>query len=194
VREFVGADRLHMPSRLDRETSGVLVFARNAETGRRLQHAMLQGRVRKTYIAVLEGELRSRAVVDQPVGRDPESAFFSRQCIVPCGQPSLTEFEPVAYAPGHTLVRVYPLTGRRHQIRVHAAWIRHPVAGDKLYGRDPGLMFRLMERGFPDEELAMLPMPRHALHAAEIVYGNDTFQAPLSDDIAAFWRRCQSGL
>jgi 23S rRNA pseudouridine1911/1915/1917 synthase len=193
VREYLCVDRLHMPSRLDRETSGVLVFARNRETGRRLQNAVLRGRVKKTYIAILEGNLYSDTVVDQPIGRDADSPFFSRRGVAPDGQPAVTEFEPIARACGHTMVRVHPRTGRRHQIRVHAAWLGHPVAGDKLYGPDPGMMLRLMEKGFLDEELAALPVPRHFLHAAEVIYGNEKFEAPLFTDIAAFWERCQSG-
>lgn len=192
TREYLKVPRLHMPSRLDRETSGVLVFATDRATGRRLQNAVLRRDVRKTYIAVLEGELRDRIVVDQPIGRDPDSEFFSRQRVVADGQAAVTEFEPVGHAGGHTLVRVHPRTGRRHQIRVHAACLGHPIVGDKLYGRDRGVMQRLMRSGFLDADLANLPIPRHALHAADVVYGEERFEAPLFPDIVEFWAGLKS--
>lgn len=193
VREYAGAGRVHMPSRLDRETSGVLVFALDRETGRRLQNAVLRGQTRKKYIAILEGNLPSRVLVDQPIGADTTSQFFSRQGISSSGRQAITEFHPVAEAAGYTLAEVYPLTGRRHQIRVHAAWLGYPIAGDKLYGPDPSLMLRLMEGGFLPEQMAHLPIPRHALHAAVVTYGEERFEAPLFADMVTFWEKCQSG-
>jgi 23S rRNA pseudouridine1911/1915/1917 synthase len=182
-----------MPSRLDRETSGVFVLAADRETGRRLQNSVLHNRVHKTYTAIVEGELSSQIVVDQPIGQDARSEFFSRRGVHPDGQRAVTEFVPVARRGGYTLVKAYPRTGRRHQIRVHAAWLGHPVVGDKLYGRDPRLMLRLMDNGFLDDELAALPMPRHALHASEVIYGDERFEAPLLPDMEDFWEQCQSG-
>ena len=193
TRTLLGVDRLHMPSRLDRETSGVLVFATDRETGRRLQNAVLHKRMSKTYLAIVEGEMAAPATVDQPIGRDEGSEFFSRQGVVDGGQPSITEFVPLESAGGCTLVRVYPRSGRRHQIRVHAAWLGHPIVGDKLYGRDPSMMLRLMQNGFLHEEFAAMPMPRQALHAAEVSYGEHRFEAPLFPDIVQFWQGLQLG-
>lgn len=191
-REYLGVERLHMPSRLDRETSGVLLFAIDHATGLRLQHAVMRRRVTKTYIAILEGELTAPITVDGPIGRDLNSEFFSRQAVVPDGQPAVTEFVPIETRGGCTLIRVHPATGRRHQIRVHAAHIGHPIVADKLYGPDPRLMLDLMRNGFREEDLASLPMSRHALHAAEIVFhtsaGEERFAAPLAADMERFWR------
>ena len=190
-REYLGCDRLHMPSRLDRETSGVMVFALNQEAGRRLQRAVLKRRVRKTYLAILEGELRDCVTVDGPIGRDTQAAFFSRQAVTSDGQPAVTEFVPLEIRGAHTLVRAHPLTGRRHQIRVHAAHVGHPIVADKLYGPDPRLMLDLMANGFRAEDLSALPMTRHALHASEIVFatqlGEEAFSAPLAADMQEFW-------
>src|SRR5271170_4221652 len=74
-REYFGVSRLHMPSRLDRETSGVVLFAKNPPTASRLQRAIADRRVEKVYMAILQGELTAPVVVDQPLGPDPDSVF-----------------------------------------------------------------------------------------------------------------------
>ena len=190
-REYLGSERLHMPFRLDRETSGVLVFGLTRDAGRRLQHAVLKRSVRKTYLAILEGELRDAVTVSGAIGCDPDSEFFSRQAVVSVGQPAVTEFVPLEVRGGHTLATVHPHTGRRHQIRVHAAHLGHPIVADKLYGPDPRLMLDLMANGFREEDVSALPMSRHALHACEVVFstaaGEERFAAPLAADMERFW-------
>lgn len=194
-REYLGVERLHMPFRLDRETSGVLVFATTQETGRRLQHAVMRRAVRKTYLAIVEGEQPEPVTVDGPIGRDPHSEFFSRQAVVAGGQAAVTEFWPLEWKSGYTLVQAFPHTGRRHQIRVHAAHIGHPIVADKLYGPDPRLMLDLMANGFSEEDVSALPMSRHALHASEVVFltslGEERFAAPMAADMERFWAKAE---
>ena len=198
-REHFGLDRLHMPSRLDRETSGVLILAKTPEAGKRLQHAMARGDALKTYTALLEGHLDHELDVEEPIGPAGDDDWFSRQTVHPDGQPSRTEFVPLMHAPGYTLVRVHPHTGRRHQIRVHAAHIGHPVVGDKLYGPNRTVLPALLSGQITDEELGRLALPRHALHASEIRFatpeGPVFFRAPLYSDLQEFWTRqvLQSG-
>jgi 23S rRNA pseudouridine1911/1915/1917 synthase len=192
-REYLGLERLHMPSRLDRETSGVVVLAKNRETASRMQKAAEQRRVRKTYWAVLSGTLDGHREVCQPIGRDVDAEFASRQRVVEeGGYAAMTEFDPVAWGGGYTLARIHPRTGRLHQIRVHAAWLGHAVAGDKLYGPDPSLMLEFTRNGFTAHLESMLPLPRHALHAAEIAFpgesGEEIFRAPLAGDLVEFCR------
>jgi 23S rRNA pseudouridine1911/1915/1917 synthase len=188
AREYFGLERLHMPSRLDRETSGVVVLAKDHKTASRLQRAAERRRVRKTYYAILTGELTEARTVTQPVDRDRSASFFGRQSVAPEGRPAETEFVPVSTAPGFTFARVHPKTGRLHQIRVHAAWMGHAVAGDKLYGPDPEFMLEFIREGFNARMSAALPLRRHALHAAEIVFrtvrGEEKFSAPLAPDLA----------
>lgn len=192
-REYLGLQRLHMPSRLDRETSGVVVFAKNRETASRLQTAVERRRVRKTYWAILCGDLRDRREVRQPIARDTAAEFASRQRVVEeGGYPAITDFEPVAWGGGYTFARVCPRTGRMHQIRVHAAWLGHPIAGDKLYGPDPSLMLEFARKGFTTHLDSVLPLRRHALHAGEVAFeiegAEQVFSAPLAADLAAFGR------
>jgi 23S rRNA pseudouridine1911/1915/1917 synthase len=192
-REYLSTDRLHMVSRLDRETSGVVVMARSQALAGPLQSAVQNRTAAKTYLAILEGNLTDRTTVDQPVGPDLVSEFVARQCVIAEGRVSVTEFIPVAHANGYTLVQVHPLTGRRHQIRVHAAWLGHPILGDKLYGPDPALMLRFITEGVTPDMLERLKLDRHALHAAEIsfpeVFPGDVFQAPVAEELIAFWTK-----
>jgi 23S rRNA pseudouridine1911/1915/1917 synthase len=192
-REYLGAETLHMPSRLDRETSGVMVFARTRELGSLLQKAVQSRQVRKSYVAILEGELRDPVWANQPIGRALESRVYLRQGVRPDGQAAKTFFEPLEWRGGYTLARVTTETGRLHQIRVHAAWLGHCVVADKIYGPDEGLFLEFIEHGFSARLQAALPLERQALHADEMRFefgdGPMEFRAPLAADMAEFWRR-----
>ena len=169
-REFSGSGRVHLVSRLDRETSGVVVLARNPAMASLLQKAMAAREAAKTYLAILEGVVEQSFTMDCPIGSDPNSAFVARQWTVPDGKAAETRFEPLASGAGYTLVRVTPLTGRRHQIRVHAAAAGYPIVGDKLYCQDASLMGEFIANGFTSELERRLLIERHALHALEIEF------------------------
>jgi len=185
-REYLGLERLHMPSRLDRETSGVVVFAKDAGLGSLLQRAIEHRKVRKVYHAVLMGELREAVTVDAAIGKDTGSAVWMKQTVVVDGQPARTAFHPLVAADGYTLARVEPHTGRMHQIRVHAASIGHAVAGDKIYGPDPLLFLEFLEQGWTARLQELLRFERQMLHASEWAYADMPlrFHAPLPAD----WR------
>lgn len=190
-REYLGADVLRMPFRLDRETSGVLVFGRTKETGTRLQRAVQFKCYRKTYHAVLTGHLEAAVICRGAIGPDVGAEFYSRQTVVPeGGDAAETEFVPVAFGGGYTLARVHPHTGRRHQIRVHAAAIGHALVGDKLYGPDPSLMLRFMQEKMSPEMLETLLLDRQALHCSQVEFetdrGVEIFSAPPPEDLAGF--------
>lgn len=187
-REYTGLATLHMPSRLDRETSGVVVFAKDKEMGSRLQRAAQQRRVRKFYRAIVCGALHEPVTVDQPIGLEGTSVVHIRQWVMPDGAAAVTEFTPVDSCDGYTLVEVRPLSGRMHQIRVHAAWLGHPIVGDKIYGPDPRLFLNFIEHGWTPELAARLELPRQALHAARIEFeSGPAFDAPFPHDLEAFW-------
>jgi 23S rRNA pseudouridine1911/1915/1917 synthase len=191
-REHLALPRVHMIYRLDRETSGVMVFAKNSVMAGRLQTAVEGRRVRKLYLAILCGELREPVVLDAPLGRDLASLIVARQAVVrgPEGRPAMTEFLPLAWGGGYTLAKVRPRTGRQHQIRVHAAELGHPLLGDKLYGPDQLLFLEFIRDGFTPRLAEQLTLPRHALHALEMRFdpgeGGRTFRAPLAGDLCAF--------
>ncbi len=190
-REYLGMDRLHLTFRLDRETSGVVIFAKNEQTASWLQKAIQQREVRKTYQAILTGVLEADVIVDAPLGPDAYSNFVARQWIVPGGRSTQTEFIPLETTPCYTLCRAHPFTGRRHQIRVHAASLGHAIVGDKLYGPNPALMPRFIAEGFTVELARELKIDRHALHACAVefptIFPNFVFRAPWPADLAAFW-------
>jgi RluA family pseudouridine synthase len=150
-REGLFAGRLYPVHRLDREASGVIVFAKDAETHRHLNGEFDRRAVRKTYLALVHGVTANRGTIDKPIRE-----FGSGRMGVDAarGKPSSTQFKVERRLRGYTLVRVHPLTGRRHQIRVHLYSLGHPIVGDKKYGD------RAVQSAFP----------RLMLHAIEIEF------------------------
>jgi 23S rRNA pseudouridine1911/1915/1917 synthase len=194
LRESGRLERVHMIYRLDRETSGVMVFARNPKRARILQTAVEGRQVRKTYLAIVRGHWPEPRTIDVPMGRDLVSGFSSRQRVFegPEAQPAVTDFVPIAWGDGITLVRAHPHTGRMHQIRVHADWAGHTLVGDKLYGRSPDLFLEFIRTGWQPWMERELWLPRQALHARRMVFGEfgemGTFEAPLPCDLLEFCR------
>jgi 23S rRNA pseudouridine1911/1915/1917 synthase len=190
AREHLGLDRVHLVFRLDRETSGVVVLAKDPRMASRLQTAMQDRRVGKRYLAVLTGELADAIRVDQPLGTDTASPVFMKSAVCADGQPSITRFEPLSRAKGFTLVSVTTETGRKHQIRAHAQWLGHSVVGDKIYGPDARLYLEFIESGWTPGLEARLLLPRQALHCAEIDLNTAgipfVFTAPMPADMADF--------
>jgi 23S rRNA pseudouridine1911/1915/1917 synthase len=190
VREHFGFARIHLVFRLDRETSGVVVLAKDPRTASLLQTAMQERRVGKAYLAVLTGELAGPVRVDRPLGVDTASPVFMKSAARDDGQPSATLFEPVSRGGGFTLARVTTETGRKHQIRAHAQWLGHSVVGDKIYGPDARLYLDFIDRGWTPELEKALLMPRQALHCARIDLGPAgipaAFEAPLPADMLGF--------
>jgi 23S rRNA pseudouridine1911/1915/1917 synthase len=108
------------------------------------------------------------------------------------GQPSLTRFVVEQRLHHFTVVRLLPRTGRAHQLRVHLAWLGHPIVGDKVYGPDETLYLQFIEKGVTNEMLDILLLPRHALHAERVAFLHPrtqqpcAFQAQLPDDMRVF--------
>lgn len=129
-----GENRLGVVHRLDKDTSGLIMVAKNEPARRFLQRQFKEGLVDKSYLALVEGEVEAkRGIVDAPVGRDPNRR--RRMAVVrEGGRESVTEYEVLEYLEGYTLLQVTPRTGRTHQVRVHLSFIGHPVVGDRVYG------------------------------------------------------------
>lgn len=122
--------------RLDRDTSGLILLARDATTHRLLSAAFAERRVRKTYLARVQGVPAARGgLIDQPLAR--VATRPPRYGVVPLeqgGKPALTRWRRMAASPVGSVLLLQPHTGRSHQLRVHLAWLGHPVSGDPLYG------------------------------------------------------------
>ncbi len=165
--------------RLDKDTSGLIVVAKGDAALRDLQ-AQFQGReVQKAYLALVEGHVSpATGLIDAPIGRDPRAR--KKMAVVPRGgREAQTEYRALEFYDAHTLVEAHPLTGRTHQIRIHMAFIGHPIVGDPVYG------FRKQRA----------QAPRLFLHAARLGFRLPStgewreFQAPLPDDLAAVLAR-----
>lgn len=131
-----GEGRPWLLHRLDRETSGVVLFAKSVEARRALVRQFERRTVGKRYIALLAaGPAVDAGMIEAPLARDPSDR--RRVIVTPDGQPAATRFLVLARQDGAALALVEPLTGRTHQIRVHMASIGAPLIGDALYGGGP---------------------------------------------------------
>jgi 23S rRNA pseudouridine1911/1915/1917 synthase len=212
----------YLVNRLDRETGGVVLIAKNSRTAGELGKLWESRAVRKEYLAIVHGHVRDdRGLIDAPLGRDERSRVAIKDCVRPDGAPAQTEYRverrfihegragsPSAFAarqsaamarrrlpaarsspagvaqeevtrptgtnPSSTLhlpfslLRLIPLTGRKHQLRLHLAHLGHPIVGDKLYGGDEDLYLALVENRLTPEQQARLIFPNHALHACAV--------------------------
>lgn len=167
-------DRKGIVHRLDKDTSGLLVIAKNAVILADLMAQFQARTVEKTYLALLERTPQTlNGRIDAPIGRDPKQR--KRMAVVRDGKEAVTEFEVLdtEFEGGQALVRFHLLTGRTHQIRVHAAFIGCPVVGDRVYG------FRKQRTR----------MKRNFLHAAQL-----TFDHPITQERLTFESALPVGL
>jgi RluA family pseudouridine synthase len=163
---------LRLVHRLDRETSGVLLVAADPETARALSTAFERGEVDKEYVAVVAGEIEGDAgTVTLPIGPSIDSEVRVRVAPSESGKPARTSWRVERRLAGRTVLRVFPRTGRRHQIRIHLAALGHPILGDLLYGRDDADYLELVRRNRDPRHDEDGPR-RQLLHCARLVLPN----------------------
>jgi 23S rRNA pseudouridine1911/1915/1917 synthase len=168
-----GAERAGIVHRLDRDTSGLLVVAKT-ESAHRVLAAQLRDRtLGRTYWAMVHGGFREdTGTIEAPIGRDPRDR--KRMAVVDSGREAVTDFRVVERLGDETVLEVTLRTGRTHQIRVHLAYIGHPVTGDAVYGR------------------AERRLGRPALHAMRLTFahpddgGTRVYESPIPPDLLAF--------
>jgi 23S rRNA pseudouridine1911/1915/1917 synthase len=166
----LGTNRPGIIHRLDRDTSGIMIGARNPETATMLQKQFSDRKVNKIYIAVLDGIPKlSKANIDLPIDRNPSAPSTFR--VNSNGKSALTKYEVIASNEKYSLVKLQPQTGRTHQLRVHMKYINTPILGDRVYGK---------------------PLDRLYLHAhsLEITIPNgnrQTFTAPVPSDLTDYF-------
>ena len=159
--------------RLDRETSGILVFAKHADAHRKLNTQFQSREADKFYLALCSGRpYPTEGLIDKPIGPDPRGG--NRMRIDPHGgKPSATAYEVVETYRDHSLVRLQLFTGRTHQVRVHMAAIGHPLSVDQTYGGAEAVyLSKIKSKGFnlKGEEQERPLLNRVSLHAYQLQF------------------------
>jgi len=177
-----GDDRPGLVHRLDRDTSGLILVAKNEKTRRTLQRQFKDRQVRKAYLALVDGHLQPAwGRIEAPIGRDPHHR--QRMAVLAGGREAITEYHVLEQfakrlgpaAGDYSLLEVEPATGRTHQIRVHLASIGYPIVGDAVYGR----------------RRSRLAVSRQFLHARRLGFKHPStgqrleLESPLPEDLAA---------
>jgi len=170
LQGIAGTLRPGIVHRLDKDTSGLLVVAKNDRAMRALQHQLAERRVHKTYLALVYGVPSPReGQIEAPIGRSPRNR--KKMAIVENGREATTRYKVREDFGKYALLEVQPITGRTHQIRVHLAAIGHPIVGDAVYGRSSPLV------------------GRQFLHASKLSFGMPLggrlmeFESPLPPDL-----------
>jgi len=161
-------ERIHVVHRLDKETSGVLLLAKNVAAARHLSERFERREVAKEYLAVVLGEVAAEeGEVDLPIAQGTRGRMRLR---ARHGRPALSRYRVVERFRGFTLVEVRPLTGRQHQVRLHLSGIGHPLAVDPAYGGREALYLSELKPGYRKKEDRPEPplMARLTLHARRI--------------------------
>lgn len=183
---LIGRVRLHLGNRdgrlinrLDRETSGLVLVAKNPAAAGALGRLLAEGGVAKTYWAIAHGHRAEPAfTIDAPLGPDVTSPVAIKDCVREDGAAALTAFRvrcrfeypmrnPVTYM---MWLEASPRTGRKHQIRIHLAHAGHPIVGDKIYGSDATRYLRFIAGAMTEDDRAALVLPNHALHARRLAF------------------------
>jgi len=197
--EMANGGQVSIINRLDRETSGVVLIAKNSQTARQFGLAMQDRRFQKRYLAIAEGWPSWKSTVcEAPILRQGEvepSEIWVKQTVHENGSPCTTQFRRLecferlveGKRRAFSIIEARPITGRMHQIRVHLSHLGHPILGDKIYGPDQECYLDFVRAGWTPDLESRLILPRHALHSTELRLKTESFSAcwtsPLPDDL-----------
>jgi len=195
LRDQYPDEFLSLVSRLDRETSGLLLVARGKENASLFGKMQQRREIQKSYLAIVHGSPPSYGLIDQPLdrlGKHQPSRIYVRQAVIPGTYPAQTEFKTLGTR-SHTkfaqisLVEASPKTGRLHQIRAHFEFIGFPVLNDKIYGQKDDIFI-----DYIDKDTGNRPkMARHSLHSSKLsfVLGSEAIfqKIGLPEDLAEIW-------
>lgn len=169
-----GEERPGVVHRLDKNTSGLILLAKNERAHRWLQDQFRLRKVEKTYLALVDGKPPTPSGrVETFIGRDPKNRKRMANVSASKGREAVSEYKTLESFKNHTLLEFHPFTGRTHQIRLHCAFLKCPIAGDEVYGR----------------KSSTVALSRHFLHAAKLKIilpgetAERTFEASLPDDL-----------
>ena len=164
IKDVGNAERPGIIHRLDKETSGIIIIARNSKSFESLSDMFKKREIQKEYIGLVEGVVKqSEGTITNPIARHPKLKI--KHAIVNNGKESITKYQVIKIIKNYSLLKIHIMTGRMHQIRVHFSSIGHPIVGDTLYGKRSKL----------------LDNRRHFLHANKI-----TFTHPVNGKIMKF--------
>lgn len=174
LRLYLGDEaEIHMINRLDRETSGLVMVAKDLGSAGFLRRCWERRLVKKVYIALVHGHPdQSEFENDGPLGKDEASEVTVKDCVRADGAPSLTKFQVLQRITWDdepfSLVEARPMSGRKHQIRIHLSHSGFPIVGDKLYGIVPGAYLDVCMGRLRDDQRTALRLGNHALHAMSL--------------------------
>jgi 23S rRNA-/tRNA-specific pseudouridylate synthase len=194
--ETIYKKTIHSIHRIDRETSGLLLLGKNPAISQKVSLLFEEDRVRKCYFFIAHKKsgatpfpFTARQRMDREEGKIPAGMMSSWPQESEFGKESETSFELLLDKGNYVLAMAFPVTGRQHQIRVHASLNGYPLLGEKLYNGDPGIFIRFKDHIATPEDHDLLEIPRHALHASalRLPYPGQkisSFVAPLPEDLA----------
>jgi 23S rRNA pseudouridine1911/1915/1917 synthase len=195
LRDQYPDEFLSLVSRLDRETSGLLLVARGKENASLFGKMQQRREIQKSYLALVHGRPPESGIIDQPLdrlGKHQPTRIYVRQAVIPGTYPAQTEYKTIETRTHPefgliSLVEASPKTGRLHQIRAHFEFIGFPVLNDKIYGKTDQFFI-----DYIDKDNDFNPrMPRHSLHSSKLSFalGLDAIsqEIALPEDLAEIW-------
>lgn len=171
LKNKLKTEDIFVTHRLDRETSGVIIFAKNKKSAVSLQKQFEKRQVSKTYVAVCLGIIKKEEIViDKPLTKMQRGEMRDYICVNQKGQKATTKINLIKHNNTYSLVRAIPITGRQHQIRVHLKSIKHPIVGDKIYNKPNKLFIKYLKEGLTKDLKEEFILENQALHAESIEF------------------------